>query len=273
MRIPRTLPLWLALALALAWMGSLYYARRQQDDRLAQLEAENRRLEAHSAELARQLEAVPPGAPPPAREPEAIPPPRPAAAPARGTQVEGQVIVSLRENLGRANATLGELRNRIETLQVEVEKSAEESKRLAASEADLKEQWASTNRVLEAVQGELKTRTERTAHLEATAERLHQENRGIWERLNRVTQLSRELEDIHRRRETYLTSILRRYRELTEQYRVLVGRAERPGESAVPAGAELARIQSALAGAEEDLRQLTALNAQAARLQRKIGSP
>jgi chromosome segregation ATPase len=126
--------------------------------------------------------------------------------------------------------------------------------------------------LLEAVQADLKTRTERTAHLEATAERLHQENRGVSERLSRVTQMSRELEDIHRRRETYLTSILRRYRELTEQYRVLVGRAERPGESAVPAGTELARIQSALGGAEEDLRQLTALNAQAARLQRKIGS-
>ncbi|MBM3749356.1 MAG: hypothetical protein FJW34_26650 [Acidobacteria bacterium] len=270
MRIPRTLPLWLALALAFAWIGYLHYARQQQADRLAQLEAENRRLEAHSVELTRQLEAIPEGVPPPAREPEAVPPPR--QAPARGTQVESQVIVSLRESLGRATATLSELRSRIEVLQVEVEKSAEEGKRLAASEADLKERWASASRVLEAVQAELKTRTERTAHLEGTAERLHQENRGISERLARVTQLTRELEDINRRRETYLTGILRRYRELTEQYRLLAGRADSPGEGAVPAGAELARLQNAIAGAEEDLRQLTALNAQAARLQKKIGS-
>ncbi|MBM3745617.1 MAG: hypothetical protein FJW34_07455, partial [Acidobacteria bacterium] len=248
MRIPRTLPLWLALALAFAWIGYLHYARQQQADRLAQLEAENRRLEAHSAELARQLEAVPPGAPPPAREPEGAPPPREAPAP--GTQIESQVIVSLRESLGRAHATLSELRNRLETLQAEIEKSAEEGKRLAASEAELKERLASGDRVLEALQAELKTRTERTTHLEAAAERLRQENRSVSERLGRVAQLTRELEDINRRRETYLTSILRRYRELTEQHRLLAGRSDSPGESAVPAGAELARLQNAIAGAE-----------------------
>jgi chromosome segregation ATPase len=80
----------------------------------------------------------------------------------------------------------------------------------------------------------------------------------------------RELEEINRRRETYFTSILRRYKEVTEQYRALATRLESARDNVAPPGPELSRIQAAVASAEEDLRQLATLNAQAARIQQKL---
>ena len=272
MRTHRVIPLWpalatLALVLALATLAALSLARinQQQAGRLSQLEAQNRRLAAHSRDLARQIEDLQRDlVSTQAREP--VPPAaRQPAAPVRAA-AEEQHVAPLRESLARANASIAELQVRVEALQADMEKGAEESKRLAAAESEVKERLASANRVLEAVQAELKTKADLLAQMEATADRLHQENRAASERVTRMIQVTRELEEISRRRETYLTSILRRFRDLTDQYRALAT----PGEGVAPSGAELARIQNAITGAEEDLRQLSSLNAQAARLQRRI---
>ena len=70
----------------------------------------------------------------------------------------------------------------------------------------------------------------------------------------------------------YLNNILRRYREITEQYRAMSGVLDsRRDREAAPVGStEIARIQNAIALAEEDLKQIDALNAQAARLEKKL---
>jgi DNA repair exonuclease SbcCD ATPase subunit len=270
MRLLRIVPLWLALAAALAAILWLHHARRQQTERLERLEAENRRLAARALEDARPVGTLPPTVPPSAPVPARVPPLRLPSPP--GAYTENQVTVSLRESLARASASLAELHNRIERLQSEIDQGAAERQRLAASEADLKERLDSASRVLEAVQAELKAKNDRMAQLEVTANRLHQENRAVSDRLSRLSPLTGELEEINRRREAYLNSILRRYRDLTDQYRALAGRLDSPREGAVPSQAELSRIQNAVTGAEEDLRQLAALNAQATRLQQKIGA-
>ncbi len=80
-----------------------------------------------------------------------------------------------------------------------------------------------------------------------------------------------DLENIFRRREMYLNNILRRYREITEQYRALSGVQDGRDRAATPlSSAEISRIQNSLALAEDDLKQLTALSAQAQRLQKKL---
>jgi DNA repair exonuclease SbcCD ATPase subunit len=266
----RILPLWLALAAALSVILWLARSGRQQAGRLEELAAENRRLAARAAEAVRPVEAGAPAEAPSVPEPARVPPSRPAAA--AGPYTENQVIVSLRESLARAQATLGELQSRIERLQSEMEQGAQERQRLAASEAELRERLEATSRILEAVQTEMKAKTGRMTQAEAVSERLHRENRALAERLDRISPLIRELEEVNRRRESCASNLLRRYRDLTDQYRALAGRLESPRESGIPSQAELSRIHNAVAGAEEELGQLTALNAEAARLRQKIGA-
>jgi hypothetical protein len=74
-----------------------------------------------------------------------------------------------------------------------------------------------------------------------------------------------------------LNSLLSRYKEVTEQYRAFASILENrrgpegtPGANISIAGPELSRIQNTLTLAEEDLRQLNALNAQALRIQKKL---
>jgi hypothetical protein len=72
----------------------------------------------------------------------------------------------------------------------------------------------------------------------------------------------------------YLNNILRRYREITEQYRAMSGvlDSRRDREAAPVRSTEIGRIQNAIALAEEDLKQIDALNAQAARIEKKLPS-
>jgi len=102
---------------------------------------------------------------------------------------------------------------------------------------------------------------------------LHKQNRQAAEEAARLKALVNELEEINRRRENTLNSILRRYRELTDQLRGLTARADRTSEAAAAEAPELSRFSNSLAAAEDELRQLSNLNAQAARLQRKLAGP
>jgi len=138
------------------------------------------------------------------------------------------------------------------------------SARLSESE----EQLAGANRLAEAMQGELKGKNDRLVPLQTANKSLREENRQAREKIRRLTELSAELEDVNRRREAYLTGIIRRYRELTEQYRALATRLENRSEA--PSGADMTRIENTVSMAEEDLRQLRNLNAQAERIQRQI---
>ena len=269
----RMILMWLALALmalllAISATTIRRFARNRaaQTARIAELEAQNRDLRARSERLASE---APLSAP-------AIPAPLPGAPPARrklepvGAEQENKLLAQLRENLATANASLAELQTRIPELEANLEKITGENKRLAAAEADLDEKLAGANRVLEAVRTELKGKSDRLVQLEATSTLLHQENRALSEKSTLSARLLRDLEEINRRRETFLTSILRRYKEVTEQYRALATRLESARDNVTPPGPELSRIQTAVASAEEDLRQLASLNAQALRLQQKM---
>jgi hypothetical protein len=68
----------------------------------------------------------------------------------------------------------------------------------------------------------------------------------------------------------YLSSVVRRYREMTEQYRAMDSRREREGT--VVSGTEISHIQNAVALADEELRQISVLNVQAQRLEKKLSA-
>ncbi len=269
-------PVWIlpsALLLAAAALAVLLLAgerrrNRELSARLAALQAENRdgqaRLEALAREnetfrqrLAELGETQAPIAAPPAK-----------VAGSASSLEQARLLVKLQGDLAAAQKAVGELQGRLEELQAALNRAAEESQRRAASEQELREKLAGEARVLEALQAELKVKSDRLVQMEASDLILRKQQREASEKLAQATSLLRELEELNRRRESYLAGISRRYRELTEQLRTLAVRPE--AESRALDAAELARMQNAVAASEEDLRQLESLNAQAARLQRRI---
>ena len=81
-----------------------------------------------------------------------------------------------------------------------------------------------------------------------------------------------QLQDLDNRRDAHLTSILRRYRDITSQFRAMGGMLDSSHEpnSSAFSEAALTRIQNAVSSADDDLRQLSELDAQARELEKKL---
>ena len=259
-----------ALSIALLVLSRRAIRIGEQSREIERLAAENRQLRSQSEQLAQETERLLQQLGERTAEAE---PPAQIAGKARlpaATLEAVRTLGQLRETLATANSTADQLRNRVLDLQAEVEKAREQNRELVAREDDLREQLSGANRLVEAQQAELKAKNDRLKPLQTSYAALRDENQRNKERISSISAWAAELEDISRRREAYLNNILRRYRELTEQYRSLAARMESPGETPAPSGAEVARIQNAISMAEEDLRQLTDLNTQAARLQKRM---
>ncbi len=178
-----------------------------------------------------------------------------------------RMVGKLEEGVTAANSKAISLEARNGELEIGMEKLNAENQRLLASEADLKERLSGTNRIVEAMQVEMKGRTERLTQLDIENRTLREENRKLSERSAQASGVTRDLDDINRRRDALLNQIQRRYRDLTDQFRMLAGRSDREGIGS--GGGDLSRLQHAVSLAEEDLRQLDALNSQANRLQQR----
>lgn len=228
---------------------------RQLHERAEQMGADNQALRARLVELG---ETAPP-APVLPRRPEVT-----------STVEQARLLVKLQQELSSSESALREAEARLREFAEKFARAAEDAKWSAALLEEYKEKLAGQTRVLEAVQAELKSRNERLVQLEATNLLLHKQNRQVEDESARQRALLRELEEINRRRENTLIAIMRRYRELADLFRAVAVQPAGRGETEATPGAELSRVQSALAMTEDELRLLTNLNAQAARLQRQL---
>jgi chromosome segregation ATPase len=256
------------LAIAVLVLSQRAATIADQAHEVARLGVENRELRSKSQQLSQQLEEL--------REKLQAG----SAETHPGTQVVTRAelpastleairtLGRLKDNLVSATSTIEQLRARMQVLETQIEELRQQNRTLGSREADLEDNLAGANRLVGALQAELKGKSQRLAPLQAANESLRQENDQIKDKLSRVTKLAAQLEEINRRREDYLSNILRRYRDVTEQYRAFAAQADSP--AAGPAGGEVSRIQNAISMTEEDLRQLNDLNAQAERLQRRM---
>ena len=185
----------------------------------------------------------------------------------------------LRESLASATRTMEEWRAHAAELRTHVDEAREEQKRLRAVELDLTEQLATLKRLVETKDTDLARKDDQLVALESANRNLREAAGAAGDKAKQTVQTSKELQEIYRRRESYLNTLISRYRELTEQYRGFASVLENrrgpegtPGAGISIAGPELSRIQSTIQLAEEDLRQLNGLNAQAARLQKRLAS-
>jgi len=260
----------LALAIALVVLSRRTAMMSAQVERAAKLDSENKDLRARTEQLAREVEAL--GIQLAGQPPAALPP---AGGPGRAAYPPGaleavRMLGQARDNLAAANRAIEQLRTQTAELEGSVERLKAENQRLAAEERELGDNLAGQRRLVEALQSEMKGKSDRLAPLELSNRGLRKDNEELSAKVAAVTKLTAELEEINRRRDSYLSNILRRYRDVTDQYRALAARLENPEARAGLGGTDLSRIQSTVSLAEEDLRQLQGLNAQAQSLQKKI---
>lgn len=153
----------------------------------------------------------------------------------------------------------------IRELQARIEALTEETERLNHAERQLREQLQSAERRAASTEKDAAGATQRLEKLEAANRELRRQADESSRRMASHSKASSEIEELTRRREVYLNNLLRRYREVTDLYRNIAVRTDAPGE-------DISRIQNAISLAEEDLRQLNALTAQAARLQKGLAA-
>ena len=181
-----------------------------------------------------------------------------------------RTLTQVQAKLVAANSAIAELQNRTHELEATITKVTEENKRLNSETHEFKENLASTNRIVSVMETEIKSKTERISQLENAARKAREDNTGTAQKLAQVAGTTKELEEINRRREDTLTSLQRRYRELTDQFRAFALRLDSNRDNPAPLTPDLSRIQSNVQSAEEELRILIGLNTQAQRAAQKL---
>jgi len=241
--------------------GAQESARKSLELRAAALESEN-------LDLRRRLEAEGIEAPPAAGKATPIPH---AADSARVEAV--RALADLQKRFDALQAQVQSLQSARSDLEASIESMRADRRRLSTSEAELKDALASSRRVVDAMETELKTKTARIASLEADLRRANDSNAADNRRTSQVASILSSFEDLNRRRENTLISLQRRFRDLTDSYRALALRLDTQRDSQTPmqiTSAEVSRITAAVQSAEDELRQISTLNAESQRLSRRL---
>jgi len=254
-----------------AGSGLVWEARtivRLQED-IAGLSRENGQLLRRVDDLTRTQAAPPAEAPsvPATSTPRVVPDP----AAVEALSAAEQQLRRLRDSLAQSSAEASRLQARVGDLESRAEAEGETNRRLSAALEEERKNLADASQALEALRNQWKAGGARLADLESLNARLKAEAAAGQQSSAQTQQTLADLQSIFHRREMYLSNILRRYKEITEQYRAMSGVRDGRERDAGPLNsAEVSRIQNSIAMAEEDLKQISALNAQAERLQKKL---
>lgn len=269
----------LALAVVLAALfaacGLIFWQTREIAGARQRQSEESRSLESLRSRL-RDLElnaahgpAEPAGAPSRAGEAAAGSGRSDAVALARRDVEIGQ----LRQELSDAKGEAAQLRQSVAGFDEEQRKATDSANdRYATAQADWQNRLNDLTRQLDAAKAETQAAREKMADLSKSVDALKQEAGDRAAQSSETARLLANLQDLSRRRDGYLTSVLRRYRDVTSQFRAMSGMIDSSREQAPGGlnGPALTRIQSTISMAEDDLRQLNEVNAQAEQVERKL---
>jgi len=266
-----------AAIVAAGWLGALgiviWQARRISlaEQRASNAEREVARLRSQASSL---RVATAPAAPSPS---VAAAPSTPASriteasVPEGGREAEFQALQS---QLGEARGEADQLRARIGALEEDRTKAADAAQtRYTTAQADWQSRLDALNHQLEIAQSAAEASRNRTVAVEASLARQTSDQAASQARAAETRRLVATLQDLNRRRESYLNSILRRYRDVLGQLHAMgsVLDSSRDQSAGPVSNAALARIESTISLAEDDMRQLSDVNGRALEAERKIG--
>jgi len=185
----------------------------------------------------------------------------------------GATIEQLNRELREAQASITQLQEQLSASRDEHEKalaSASESRR--KDQESWQGQIDALKQQLDSAEAESQASRQRITALEAENAKLKSATGEGSARAAEVARTITDLQDLGRRRDLSLTSLMRRYRDITSQFRAMSGMLDssRDPNSSSFSGAALLRIQNEISLADDDLRQLNDLNAQARQLEKKL---
>ncbi len=211
------------------------------------------------------------------RDLEKAPPPVAEEAPAGNDRAaiakREAVIARLDRELAETHATVGDLQTQLSAAHDQNAKDlAGVEDRLQKQQADAQAQVEDMQKKLDAALAESDIAHQRLEALEADNAKLKADAAAVTTRAADVARIIASLQDLDSRRDVYLTSILRRYRDITGEFRAMGGMLDtnRNPNSGACSGAALSRIQSAVNSAEDDMRQLSELNARSQKLEKQL---
>jgi uncharacterized phage infection (PIP) family protein YhgE len=182
-------------------------------------------------------------------------------------------IARLDQDLAESRATLVDLQSKLAAANDQVAKmQAGADDRAAKQQADAQTQIEELQKKLEAAQALSDIARQRASVLETDNAQLKTDSSAANARSTDVAQIVTNLQDLERRREVYLTNILRRYRDIGDEFHAMssmMDNSHEPGSGAC-GGAALSRIQTAVTSAEDDMRQMSELNARTQKLQKQL---
>lgn len=188
-----------------------------------------------------------------------------------------ETIERLDRELAEAHATIAGLQTDLATANDQAAKaqaSAQES--LQRQQADSQAQLDDLQKKLDAALTQSDIARQRAAALEADNTKLKTDNESIASKGGDAAHIIASLQDLDRRRDAYLTSILRRYRDISSDFRAMTGMLDtshdpnREPTGGACSGAFLGRIQNAVSSAEDDLRQINELNERSQKLAKQL---
>jgi chromosome segregation ATPase len=192
----------------------------------------------------------------------------------RGTLARhAATIQQLNHELSEAHTSAAQFQAQLANSRDEREKAlASAEERYRNQQADLETRLDALQQKLDSAEAESQASRQRIRALEADNTKLRNDGSEGSTRAAEFERVAASLQDLDRRRDTYLMSISRRYRDVTSQFRAMGGMLDssRDASSSACSSEALGRIQNTVSQADDDLRQLNELNAQARQLEKKL---
>jgi len=189
-------------------------------------------------------------------------------------------VASRDATLKGLNVGLNDARARADQLQAQLADSsgqqakalANETQRCEKAQADWENRLATVQQQLEAAQSDSEAARLRVSALEADNTRLRNSSSAVSTQAQEMGRVLASEQDLVRRRNAYLTSILRRYRDLTGEFRAMSGMLDssRDANSNALSSQALTRLQNTVSRTDDDMRQLNDLDDQIHQLEAKL---
>ena len=182
-------------------------------------------------------------------------------------------IQQLTTELNEAKASVTQLQTSLSTAKDENEKALKASgQHLHEMKTELQAQLDELQKQLSSAQTDLQNSRQRIAAQQKVNDQLSNANNAGSTRTAEREHILTSLQDIDRRRESYLTKIADRYRNLTNQFRTMSGMMDsnRNRDSSAFSGPALDMIQNAISLTDNDLQHVSELNSKAFRLEKQL---
>ncbi len=172
--------------------------------------------------------------------------------------------------LSEARAYSDVLSKKVVSLEQDLATIQQETERLRKDRTDLESQRESSQRLIAALQDQVKTKEKTLASLEAAYQRYKDSNQVSSRQIDVVSKTIADLEDVNRRRLRVLEQASRSMKELSDNLRTMAVRIDTDSRGQSGMGAEINRMQSAATSLDDQIAQINNLNAQASGLERRL---